>query len=600
MDSIRGTNVSDIEDEDDLDEEPGEVIESAPPLKVGEERQLNSSGLKKKLLKHGHGWETPEFGDEVTVHYVATLPDGIKFYSTRDREQPITLTLGQGENVNGLDNAIITMTMGETALFTLPPDLGFGGIGTETVPPNSIVKFEVELVSWITVVDICKDGGIVKKILTKGDQNAQPGDLDEVLVKYEAKLGDGTVVAKTPIEGLEFHIKDGHFCPALPKAIKTMKRGEKVMLVIQPQYAFGETGREACNDCSAISPNSVLSIEVELVSFKPVVDVCSDLKVIKKILKEGVGTVTANEGTAVQIRYLAKLENGTVFEKKGFDGDGLLEFITDEEQVIPGLDRAAATMKKGECAVLTISPEYGFGSIEVQRDLALVPPSSTVIFEVEMVDFTQEKASWELSSKEKIEAAGKRKEEGNLLFKSAKYLRAQEKYDKAADYVSEDGSFGDDDQKLAKALRISCWLNGAACSLKLNNYKEGISLCSKVLDVEFCNVKALYRRAQAYMETADLDLAELDIKRAMEADPQNREVKSIQRTLKHLQAESNKRDAKVYTNMFTRMTTNSSIASKKMKVEKADDIRRNEAIAMDVENIGMTAASEGGMVIDSR
>lgn len=35
-------------------------------------------------------------------------------------------------------------------------------------------------------------------------------------------------------------------------------------------------------------------------------------------------------------------------------------------------------------------------------------------------------------------------------------------------------------------------------------------------------MKALYRRAQAYMETSDLVLAELDIKKALEVDPQNR------------------------------------------------------------------------------
>lgn len=35
-------------------------------------------------------------------------------------------------------------------------------------------------------------------------------------------------------------------------------------------------------------------------------------------------------------------------------------------------------------------------------------------------------------------------------------------------------------------------------------------------------MKALYRRAQAYMETADLDLAELDVKKALELDPENR------------------------------------------------------------------------------
>lgn len=43
----------------------------------------------------------------------------------------------------------------------------------------------------------------------------------------------------------------------------------------------------------------------------------------------------------------------------------------------------------------------------------------------------------------------------------------------------------------------------------------------QVLDVEFLNVKALYRRAQAYMEI-DLVMAELDIKKALVIDPQNR------------------------------------------------------------------------------
>lgn len=57
------------------------------------------------------------------------------------------------------------------------------------------------------------------------------------------------------------------------------------------------------------------------------------------------------------------------------------------EQVIAGLDRAVATMKKGELAILTIHPDFGFGSVEVRRDLAVVPPCSNVFFEVEMLDF---------------------------------------------------------------------------------------------------------------------------------------------------------------------------------------------------------------------
>jgi len=83
--------------------------------------------------------------------------------------------------VTGLDQGIITMRKGEISMFTLPPELGYGASGLNgAVPPNSVVQFEVQLVSWITVVDVCKDGGIIKKIMHKGDRNEVPGDLDEV------------------------------------------------------------------------------------------------------------------------------------------------------------------------------------------------------------------------------------------------------------------------------------------------------------------------------------------------------------------------------------------------------------------------------------
>lgn len=38
---------------------------SNPVLKVGEEKEIGKEGLKKKLLKEGEGWDTPEAGDEV-------------------------------------------------------------------------------------------------------------------------------------------------------------------------------------------------------------------------------------------------------------------------------------------------------------------------------------------------------------------------------------------------------------------------------------------------------------------------------------------------------------------------------------------------------
>ncbi|KAL2894963.1 70 kDa peptidyl-prolyl isomerase [Bienertia sinuspersici] len=497
-----GSQMANNEYMDEDDDEPGEVIESAPPLRVGEEREIRDSGIKKKLLKRGIRWETPNYGDEVTVHYVGTLLNGTNFDSTRDNDQPFTFKLGYGEVAKGLDMGIMTMKKGEVALFTLPPEMVNVDGGSDKVASDPVVQFEVELISWIIVVDVCKDGGIIKRILEKGQNDNQPSELDEVLVKYQIMLADGTIVAKTPEGGVQFYIKDGHLLPALAKAIKTMKVGEKANLIVQPQYGFGDLGKEIGTTLSSIPPNSALDINLELVSFKRVMDVCSDSKVIKKILEEGESLVAADEGAA-------------------------------------------------------------------------------------------EKAPWELNSEERIMTAGKIKEEGNVLFKSGKYQRAGKKYDKvltsliicvyidrcymfldtwmielqAADYVSEDISFGDEQQKQVKALRVQCWLNGAACSLKLDDFKEAIKLCSKVLVIESYNIKALYRRTQAFMENADLDLAELDIKKALEVDPGNREVKLILKTLKQRQAERNQQDAKLYANMFSSSTRDSMVANKKMKVE---------------------------------
>lgn len=50
---------------------------------------------------------------------------------------------------------------------------------------------------------------------------------------------------------------------------------------------------------SSFPRSSVLRIDLELVSFKPVVDVTGDSKVLKKILKEGEGSLTADECASV-------------------------------------------------------------------------------------------------------------------------------------------------------------------------------------------------------------------------------------------------------------------------------------------------------------
>ncbi|KAJ0876454.1 putative peptidylprolyl isomerase [Helianthus annuus] len=530
-------------DEDGVGEEMEEV---------GEEREIGKDGLMKKIIKEGDGYEGPINGDEVEVHYVGSLLDGTRFDSSYDREMPFKFKLGLGHVIQGWDDGIKTMKKGEKALFTIPPALAYGESGSPpTIPPNATLQFEIELISWTKVKDICKDGGILKTILSEGENWQTPKDSDEVLVKYEARLDDGTLVSKS--EEVEFIVKDGCFCPALSKAVKTMKKGEKTLLTVKPQYAFGEKGREPAggNEC-VVPPNTALQITLELVSWKTVSEVTTDNKVLKKILKEGEGYDRPNDGAVVQVKLIGKLQDGTVFLKKGYD-EVPFEFKIDEEQVIDGLDRGVKTMKKGEVSLLTIHPEYAFGSTESHQEFATVPANSTVCYDVELISFEKEKDLWELTTQEKIEASGRKKEEGNTLFKKQKYERASKRYEKALSFIEYDSAFSDDEKQQAKLLKVSCNLNNAACKLKLRDYKQAVKLCTKVLDADSKNVKALYRRAQACIQLVDLDLAEMDIKRALEIDPDNRDVKLEYKLLREKVKEYNKKDAQFYGNIFAKM-----------------------------------------------
>ncbi|MBN9500208.1 MAG: FKBP-type peptidyl-prolyl cis-trans isomerase [Armatimonadetes bacterium] len=108
-------------------------------VKKGEEMVIDT-----KDTKQGTGAAVKN-GDKVTIHYVGTLLNGKKFDSSRDRNQPFEFKVGNGDVVPGFDKGVLGMKKGGIRTVVIPPDAAYGARPTGSIPPNSVLQFEIEL-----------------------------------------------------------------------------------------------------------------------------------------------------------------------------------------------------------------------------------------------------------------------------------------------------------------------------------------------------------------------------------------------------------------------------------------------------------------------
>eukprot|EP00058_Branchiostoma_floridae_P009368 XP_002594856.1 hypothetical protein BRAFLDRAFT_86023 [Branchiostoma floridae] len=135
-----------------------------------------------------------------------------------------------------------------------------------------------------------------------------------------------------------------------------------------------------------MSPFERLSVKME--------SLCGDRGVVKKVVKQGVGDVVP-AGAYVRVHYNGYLE----YSDEPFDSSRLrneeLRFRLATGSVVPGMEIAISSMRKGERSRFLVQPNYGYGKFGCPPR---IPGNATILYEIEMLNFVDRSTAEEFNS----------------------------------------------------------------------------------------------------------------------------------------------------------------------------------------------------------
>lgn len=226
------------------------------------------SGLKYKIIHEGNG-QRAKAGDMVSVHYTGKLTNDSIFDSSYNRNQPLKFKLGAGQVIKGWDEGIALLNVGDKAIFTIPPELGYGSRAVGPIPANSTLIFEVELLQIIERPkpfdvkgkDTLSTASGLKYIKLNTNEGETPKTGDRVFVHYTGFFEDGKIFDSSVERGQVFNfvLGQGQVIAGWDEGIALLKKGEKARLIVPYQLAYGENGYPP-----HIPPKATLIFDVEL------------------------------------------------------------------------------------------------------------------------------------------------------------------------------------------------------------------------------------------------------------------------------------------------------------------------------------------------
>eukprot|EP00388_Colpodella_angusta_P008597 GDKJ01023405.1.p1 GENE.GDKJ01023405.1~~GDKJ01023405.1.p1 ORF type:complete len:446 (-),score=57.17 GDKJ01023405.1:38-1375(-) len=420
-------------------------------------------------------------------------------------------------------------------------------LGEETEVPNTLAS-------------------LFKTVITEGTSDTKPPRLAKVTVHYVGTLLNGEKFdsSRDRDEPFVFTIGQGQVIKGWDKGVATMNKGEKAILRCLPDYAYGANGSPP-----KIPGNSTLTFEVELLDWTKCEDISEnrDMSIIKDTKQEGSGgdqpdyescatiDVTATEWVADGTQESGKA-GAEYFNKKGW------QVVVGVDDLPCGLTQALKKMKRGERAVVVVKArvideekkaisDKRIGSSELEE---LIPSGKPLRYEITLSEFSSVH-TWNFKGMDKVIEGRKRKDDGNAFFAAANWTKAEAKYMKALEFVSNDYDLKSDDQKAeAKKLKVILLGNLAQVQLNTGRFSEALEQCNKALAEDGTNAKNLFRRAKALGALDEWEDGIKDLNQILELDPQNAPARAELVHIRGKQAAYEKKMKARYAGMFSKIS----------------------------------------------
>lgn len=409
--------------------------------------QTTDTGLQYKFYNNDEG-ETPQLGDFLMMEMVYGLEDTVLWDSRNvpnDFNIPLEASLYDGD----LFEAFSMLSPGDSASFLISADsfyllLARAPSLPDFVEPGDFLTFDIKLLgvqnaeekamaeaaaleelriqaeadltAYLAANSVTTEAlpsGLIF-IEEKAGRGAKPKAEEMVKVHLTISLVDGTEMYSTKdAEPFEYQYGNDFDTKGLEEGVGMLRVGGKARLIVPQQLAYGAEGRG-----QMMPPYSSIIYDVELVDIRSKAEYDKEMaeKQAQQQAQEDVkknaekadrdNYLSANNitveptatglyyietekgsgekampGNTVTVHYTGKLLNGTVFDSSVEKGEPF-SFRLGVGQVIKGWDEAIGMMNKGGKATLVIPSIIAYGS----ADRGTIPPYSTLVFDVELID----------------------------------------------------------------------------------------------------------------------------------------------------------------------------------------------------------------------